>query len=137
MIEILKNLPKNILETIFPEFLNWSINNKTYKDDIYNFCKDGYFISNQKISPLIYGSFDDFTIQENIDTNQFLLMTFPESLQYWNKILTKKIYHSHCFSCDAFSLCQNKSYFWNNLNESDCSLNIIDVIQDKFDKNLY
>jgi len=134
LINILKNLPHHILEDLCPEFLNWEINNKTYKDDIFNFCKDGYYIENQTISPLMYGSFDDFTVSDKVNLNEFLLLTFQDTLQYWNKVLSKKIYNSFCFSCDSFSLCQNKSYLWNNLNESSCSLDIIEFIPIKFDK---
>lgn len=127
---------RGILERLCPEYLNWSGNDKTFKTDIRSFCTDGYIVSGQKLSPLVYGSFDDFTLadKDTLTIPDFLLMTFDGVLEFWTKAWSKKVIFSSCFSCDVFNLCQSIGYYWNNIGSPDCSLGIDKIIPIRFDK---
>lgn len=43
-----------------------SDNDNNFRNDITKFCQEGYIIANDTISPIFYGSFDDFTIKSSL-----------------------------------------------------------------------
>ena len=134
-LEYLKYKDILLLEKIAPEFLEWEKNDKNFKDELSSFCKNGFIIKNGFISPLIYGSFDDFTFNDKISINSFLLSTFSDINQIFYKKWIKLFLKSYCSKCDHFSLCQNKNYYWINLESNECSLKLENTIELKFDKN--
>lgn len=121
---VLKEKKPEFLEDLSPEYLSMSDNDNNFRNDITKFCQEGYIIDNDTISPLIYGSFDDFTIKGSLLVPDFLLMTYEDIHKYFTKIWTREILSSYCSSCDFFNICQSKLYYWNNIQSDTCSLNI-------------
>ncbi len=128
--ETIKQLEyKTKIETIkkvFPEYLESDyLTENNYNLDLEQFCKDGYKFQNKTISPIFYGSFDNFTLLTPIDINQFLLNDYNENLTPWKKELNKIISKSFCFTCEKFEICKNKKYYYQNLYSKQCSLGIL------------
>ena len=118
---------KQLIGNIFPEYLDNSFfKENNLDDDLIQFCRDGYKIENNLITPLFYGSFDNFSILSSIDIKSFLLNDFNENLLFWKKELTKTISKSYCFTCENFEKCKNKKYFYQNLDFKQCSLGILE-----------
>lgn len=114
-----------IIQKVFPEYLeNNHLIEHNYNLDLEQFCKDGYKFQNKTISPIFYGSFDNFTLLTPIDINQFLLNDYIENLTPWKKELNKIISKSFCFTCEKFEICKNKKYYYQNLYSKQCSLGI-------------
>lgn len=121
---------RGILERLCPEYATWVSKENTFKSDIQNFCKDGFLVNGQGISPLVYGSFDDFTLhgKDGLSVPDFLLMTFEQVYEHWLKAWSRKVITSHCFSCDMFTACQSKSYYWVNLDAKGCALGLDKIL---------
>lgn len=102
-------------------------NAQTISEQIEEFCRNGYIIniSNNTISPLIYGSADDFSFKSELNLSQFLLMTYGEIFIYFEKQLKKMFLKSFCAQCDYLHVCQQQKIYWLNLpSNKECYIKI-------------
>lgn len=122
---------KHFLKHVLPEInnlLDHQYNGtQELKEQIAEFCQNGYVINTQTnhISPLVYGSADDFTLPPSLPINELLLMVFQDVNHYFQNTITKLFIKSHCSSCDNLSQCQQQKIYWLNFLESKhCALEL-------------
>lgn len=110
-------------------------NNQTISEQIEEFCRNGYIIniSQNTISPLIYGSADDFSFNSDLTLSQFLLMTYSEIFNHFEKQLKKLFLKSYCAQCDHLSFCQQQKIYWLNLPfNKECYIKIDPLLNGKY-----
>jgi hypothetical protein len=119
------------LTQVLPEISNLyekQLNNsQTLKEQISEFCQNGYIINihNNTLSPLIYGSADDFTRPTTLPVKKLLLMVYEEVNYYFYNTITKIFLKSYCSQCDFLPQCQQQKIYWLNLlNTKQCGIHI-------------
>jgi hypothetical protein len=112
-----------------PEFNNYlnkiNISEQSFKEQINEFIQHGFVINlnTLNISPLFYGSADDFTLMSELKINEALLMTYPEICLFFQKVFTKVFIKSFCFNCEQLSTCQKQKIYLINLpNKTNCGI---------------
>lgn len=111
----------NFAEKIAPEIkalLNKNFSyHQSFGEQVAEFCQNGYIINikDNTISPLIYGSTDDFSFNSNLNIYEFLLMIYSEVNIYFEKHLTKIFLKSYCSGCEHLNFCQQQKIYWLNL----------------------
>lgn len=101
------------------------------KEQITEFCENGYIINikTDNISPLIYGSADDFSLPTSLPVNDFLLMVFEDVNNYFQTKITKLFVKSYCSQCEYLQNCQQQKIYWLNFNENNhCSIQLQDLV---------
>ncbi len=114
-----------------PEFNDYILkkfyNEQNFQEKVEEFLLNGYSINiqNNTISPLIYGSTDDFHMPIYLHFNQFLLMKYTEIQYYYQKEFLKIFSKSYCFNCSHYEECKFFKFLFLNMYESNhCSLGI-------------
>jgi hypothetical protein len=128
----------HLAKKILPECINYIEKNiqeeQNFQEKIDEFLLYGYSINihQNQISPLIYGSVDDFHMKIYLSIDKFLLMKDSEIQKYYQKEFLKIFSKSYCFQCSHYEQCKFFKLFFLNLYETkSCSLNILE-----FDKKL-
>lgn len=121
---------RSLLEKISPEYIQSGNPSKSLEDDIEGLVYSGFLIKDDFISPIVYGSFDDFVVNKGIKVGEFLLNSYSENLLVFRKIISKMFIKSKCFACKNLPSCLEKMFFWSNIQSDKCSFNFLGYTSD-------
>lgn len=104
-----------------------NLSEQSIKEHIMEFCQNGFLIHNNEISPLIYGSADDFSLPSKLFINDFLMLTYNDVTIHIEKLWLKHFLKSYCSQCQYH--CQ-KIMWLNHGSADNCQLGIKEFFDD-------
>lgn len=140
----------NLKEKLHPEFIDLEEHlfldgdeenaQKAIVYQLEKFLEDGFLINmnSQEISPLIYGSADDFTILPFMNHYDAIEMTLKELKEKISPIIIKILNKNHCSSCEYLNLCSKQRIWWLNFihqNKIDCEIGLNKYIKYLINEN--
>jgi hypothetical protein len=126
----------DFIDKVMPEYVDFKIK----KRDDFNlvneinkqvelFINDGFLIDslNKDVSPLIYGSADDFTLFSKIKHQDLILLTKDEIYSIYTKEALKLFGKNYCLYCSFALNCSEKRIWWLNMiekNKKECDMKL-------------
>lgn len=125
--QTLRKIDEGLAHAVVPEFS--SIENDDEPSDflssIDEFSQNGFSVdmSDMSVSPLAYGSADDFPLPAKLALDDMACMTYGEVRDHFRSACLKAFSKSFCFSCDRLQDCQKRKIYLLNLSVKDrCSI---------------